>query len=407
MFQRLSRATAASTITALLALTSCGVQDVQNRASLRDAAAVNGAAIALETDGQTSPVIVHLPADHNDIALCFGDSQTCINPNETLTDLQKTSPGFWRSVTAVNLHQDLVINVVDRGTTPRSILLSVKISAKNTLQNSSQLLPAPANLAQMRPIPGVSVAYDYQGVMTRDSGTAAAMRMVVQNGALQAATSVKVTGMLVNLRDSSQKIPVDQTVAIGEGKSIDFTISGLQPETPYRMEKVSVVDATSGAGGALKDFYYLATAADSNLSKAKRRLVLRALAESYDWDHGNYDNSKGYYDYSWCDHFYSWAASKDFKVRSGNSSPDFFRQYHSLGDARKIPSLAQTESMTADMIRYEGTSEGTHTFMIIAYDVASKTLWTVEGNFNDRVMRRQRNINSPWMHGHLSESQLR
>ena len=158
MFQRLSITSAAASFLALLTLASCGAQNVQNRASLRDAAAVNGAAIALESDGQTSPVLVHLPADHNDIALCFGDAQTCINSSETHTDLQKTSPGFWRSVTAVNLRHDLVIRVVDRGTIPRSILLSVKISAKNAPQNTPQLLPPPANLPPMRAIPGVNVA---------------------------------------------------------------------------------------------------------------------------------------------------------------------------------------------------------------------------------------------------------
>ena len=55
----------------------------------------------------------------------------------------------------------------------------------------------------------------------------------------------------------------------------------------------------------------------------------------------------------------------------------------------------------------EGTNQGTHTFMIVAYDVATKQLWSVEGNFNNQVMRNQRKIYSPWMHGHLVESQAR
>lgn len=63
--------------------------------------------------------------------------------------------------------------------------------------------------------------------------------------------------------------------------------------------------------------------------------------------------------------------------------------------------------MMADMIRYEGTSQGTHTFMIISYDVATKSLWTVEGNYNNRVMRLKRGVSGAWNHGFLVESQVK
>ena len=89
------------------------------------------------------------------------------------------------------------------------------------------------------------------------------------------------------------------------------------------------------------------------------------------------------------------------------SAKSFFSQYKSLGNASRIPTLAKTKSVTGDLIRYEGTNLGTHTLMIIAYDAALKSIWTVEGNYNNRVMRLKRGVSSGWMHGHLIEAQVK
>jgi hypothetical protein len=264
----------------------------------------------------------------------------------------------------------------------------------------------------MRPIPRVQVAFDYQGTLSRESSTMSVIRMVIQNGPLAQSTRVKVKSTLVNLRNSAVKIPLDQDVDIREGRVIDFAVSGLAPETVYRLEGTTVFDIKDGVisttvGGPVKHQFHIATTADTKLSSAKRRAVLRALAESYDWEYGNYQSSKGYYNGSWCDRFYTWVASKDFKVSNVYSASSFFRQHRAIQNASKIPSQAPTKSMMADMIRYEGTSQGTHTFMIVSYDVATKSLWTVEGNYNNRVMRLKRGVSSAWNHGFLVESQVR
>jgi hypothetical protein len=201
-------------------------------------------------------------------------------------------------------------------------------------------------------------------------------------------------------------------VDVLENGVIDFYVEGLAPETVYRLEGTSVFEVKDGAvsttvGGPVKHQFHIATTADTNLSKAKRRAMLRAVAESYDWEYGNYQSSKGYYNGSWCDRFYTWAVSKDFKVSNAYSASSFFRQHRAIQNASKIPALAPTKSMMGDMIRYEGTSQGTHTLMIIAYDLATKSIWTVEGNYNNRVMRLKRGVSSSWNHGFLVESQVR
>ena len=279
-------------------------------------------------------------------------------------------------------------------------------------QSPSELLPPPADIPAIRPVPGVAVAYDFNGTLSRDARTSAVARMILQGQNLKNARRVNVKGTLVNLRSSSQKQPVDRDVDVIAGGILDFTIQNLSPDTVYRLEGVSVTDLSQAgqysATTAVKAPYFLATTNDSQLSKARRRLALQALSEAYDWDHRNYDSSKQYArGWGWCDYFYTWAAAKEFNVRAGSGSTYFFRRYNSLGDATKIPTIAQTANMAGDLIRYEGTSEGTHTFMIIAYDTDTQSLWNVEGNYNSRVMRSQRKIRSNWMHGHLSEDQVK
>jgi len=279
-------------------------------------------------------------------------------------------------------------------------------------QAPAELLPPPSDIPAIRPVPGVAVAYDFNGTLSRDAKTAAATRMILQSPNLKSAKRVNVKGTLVNLRSSSQRQTVDRDVEVLSGGVVDFTIQNLNPDTVYRLEGVSLTDLSQAgqysATTSVKAPYFLATANDSQLSKARRRLALQALSEAYDWDNRNYDSAKQYArGWGWCDYFYTWAASRQFNVRPGYGSTYYFRNYNALGKAERIPTLATTDTVAGDLIRYEGTSEGTHTFMIIAYDVDTQSLWNVEGNYNSRVMRSQRKIRSAWMHGHLTEEQVK
>jgi hypothetical protein len=401
---------------ALTTLNSCGAPDLDQASRLRDRpVSTDAGTLALQDEGDSSIVLVHLPSDRDNVALCAGTSSACLDPNTQLIALTKTSPSYWKSASPIRLQDNLVLHVVGIDSGARSILLSAKLSS-NTAgdsqeQPTSELSP-PANLPKMRPIPRVQVAFDYQGTLSRASANASVIRMVIQNGPLATAKRVKVKSTLVNLRNSSVKIPLAQEVDVLENGVIDFYVEGLSPETVYRLEGTSVFEVKDGVvsttvGGPVKHQFHIATTSDTNLSKAKRRAMLRAVAESYDWEYGNYQSSKGYYNGSWCDRFYTWVVAKDFKVSNAYSASSFFRQHRAIQNASKIPALAPNKSMMADMIRYEGTSQGTHTLMIIAYDVATKSIWTVEGNYNNRVMRLKRGVSSSWNHGFLVESQVK
>jgi hypothetical protein len=366
--------------------------------------------VALESDGAKPHVLVHLPENHDQVAICIEDKNSCQKPETAAAPLVKTSANFWRTAIPVSLSHGLELHVVSTTGTSRTILLSVRIQAKTNL-NQEVNLPPDENLPKIRPVPGVAIALDFKNTLSRDNQTAAVVRMVIQGGPMAAAKRVKVAGNLVNLRDSSQVQTLAREVSVMNGGVIDFTIAGLTPDTVYRFERMTIqnLDGSDPAGGVTKihDDFYTATVADTDLSRAKRRAVIRAFSEAYDWDHNNYNQSLGYASGSWCDRFYLWLISYDFKASQNWGAKYFFQQYNALGDSRRIHDLASTESLAGDLIRYEGTSQGTHTLMIIAYDVAKKALWTVEGNFNARVMRYQRYVGSPWMHGHFVAGQVR
>lgn len=388
-------------------VSSCGSNFEESHASLRSFAPKG--AMAIESEGSSARILVSLFDEQKDPVLCVGDLADCIKGNAKQIRLIKTNMKYSRSEESINLQKNLNLHVIVSDTDGLKSVLSAVIKSKTDLgnDNTSDLQP-PADLPAMRAVPGVSIAYDYQGVLSRVSGTSAVVRMVIQGGALKDAKNIQMRAKLVNLRNTASTSNVMKDAVVRENGIIDLTFAGLEPDTVYRLENLSLVDMdNAGSTQKVNDSYYMMTAAENRLAKAKRLVAMQAVSESYDWDHGNYNSSKGYTVGAWCDYFYTWALSSQFKIGRGYSSTGFFRSYGALKDGQGIHELGKTTSLTGDLVRYEGTSEGTHTFMILSYDTATGKLWTVEGNFNRRVMRNQRNINSPWMHGHLTESQLR
>ncbi len=408
----------------LLLVTACGKPHETSSGTpsqIDDSANIAAqSSIAIDGDDEFSHLVVQLPAEYDDVRLCIGAVTTCQTPDATLIGLTKTSPGFWRSEAPIDIRQDFSAHVVRRDGDRNRILYSSDHEGLSPTDGdtpsssapSAVVLPPPNELPKMRPVPNTQVAYDYHGTLSRSHPSAAVIRMVVQSGTLKNAKQVYVTGTLVNLSNSKIKLPLSRVVPVSNGNTLDFTVDQLSPNTVYRLEGVKITNASTGIttpppSVTMRHPFHVATAEENKLSQARRRLVLRALAESYDWDHGNYQSSKGYASGSWCDRFYTWAVAKDFKLAYQYSAKTFFSQYRTLGNASRIPTLAKTKSVMGDLIRYEGTNLGTHTLMIVAYDHALKSIWTVEGNYNSRVMRLKRGVSSGWMHGHLIDAQVK
>lgn len=260
-----------------------------------------------------------------------------------------------------------------------------------------ETLPASDAIPLPAPLSGVSVQYDFTGTLDRASPTAAVVRMVVPDAK---GKTVKVSGTLKNLNHSSRTTPVSQDVVADARGVIDFAVNGLEPDTVYRMNDVRVGDSS------VKDPYFLVTVSEAPLSQGRRKAVLRALTEAYLWDHDAYDRSKGYANSGgWCDAFYVWAAHGPFTVSENDYGPDWFDANGALSNT-SVADVGKRESVIGDMIRYDALFVGMHTFMVVTYDQDTGHVWSVEGNYNNRVMRDEHELNSVWRLGHLSPALL-
>lgn len=270
-------------------------------------------------------------------------------------------------------------------------------------------LPPPGGLPAPQLVPGASLAFDMGGTLSRSAPTSAVLRLVVQGQNLKASKSLRLTAQIYSLRNSTTPVNLDKLVTPSAGGVVDITIADLQPETVYRITKIAVADAqNSSLQASVKDPYFMATSGASPLSVGRRFITLRALNEAYLWDHDLYDQGKRYADYSgWCDKFYTWAGNGAFSVKPSDYAPNWFSNHAALTSASSLADVASKESITGDMIRYDGMFLGNHTFMIVSFDQANGKLWTIEGNFNRRVERQQRAINSAWKLGHLTQKMLR
>ena len=257
-------------------------------------------------------------------------------------------------------------------------------------------------------LPKVAVAYDFRGTFERTSATAAVIRMVIQSGALKGATAVRLTGKISNLRNSSEVLPLDVKSSVDSRGVIDTPVTGLSADNVYRITDMKISSEGIQSSESIKDPYFIATTGESKLSKARRLIVLKALAEGYDWDNRNYDRSKDYASSGgWCDRFYSWSVSGNTSLKYPNYAPSYFQRNGGLNSSADIKTIAAKESLAGDMVRYDAPFLGNHTFMIVAFDQATNKLQTVEGNFNNRVMRSTRNVEGAFKLGHLTESMLR
>jgi hypothetical protein len=69
-------------------------------------------------------------------------------------------------------------------------------------------LPPPGNIPALPAVPGVNVAYDFRGTAGRPGNTAAAIRLVVQNGPLKGKANLRVTGTLRNPSIRLEPLPI-------------------------------------------------------------------------------------------------------------------------------------------------------------------------------------------------------
>lgn len=176
----------------------------------------------------------------------------------------------------------------------------------------------------------------------------------------------------------------------------------FKPATVYRMfialHRESETYSEETAWGRLPGPYYAVTSGDSDLERARQRIVMRTFREWYYTERGWHRNATYPMD---CHAYYLWATGP-CTVGASNDWANLgalFGTYHSGGH---IAELMESDRIHGDYVRKPG-----HTFMLLSYDAEMGHVWTMEANFNHTIEVCIRSVGSDWTVGHLVPEHIR
>jgi hypothetical protein len=138
------------------------------------------------------------------------------------------------------------------------------------------------------------------------------------------------------------------------------------------------------------------------LANSRAAMITKSFTEFWDWEMRRYDRSKGYANSGgWCVEFIRWNHLPFLKNMSWFSASEWSR-YNARYSGGQIVSMAEKEAIHGDYIRMSG-----HSFVLLAYDKNLGKVWTIEGNYNNRVLISTRSVSSGWMYGHLTAPMIK
>jgi hypothetical protein len=214
------------------------------------------------------------------------------------------------------------------------------------------------------------------------------------------------------LSDSSKFIASNTSVNFDSQGGLIVVGENLRPATVYKL-RLHFFDRTDRAqsryvGSSTRAYYYVTDGAGDQMSRLRARIVMRGLAEEYDWSLNRYDSRKDYTHGAggWCHIFYNWVITPFLKTRSGSENTHYNSSYWSsqgaLTDGPTLLKLSQTEPIMGDYFHV-----ASHAAMILAYDAAKSQFVTLEGNFNSQVEIYQRSVNGFSWVGHIKPAMLK
>lgn len=176
----------------------------------------------------------------------------------------------------------------------------------------------------------------------------------------------------------------------------------IKPATVYQLfislHRESEEYGEASAWGRLPGPYYVVTSGESELDRARHRIVMRTFREWHCTERGWSRNATYPMD---CHAYYRWAAGP-CTVGSSNGWANLgalFDTYHSGGH---IADLMESDRIHGDYVRKPG-----HTFMLLSYDAEMGRVWTMEANFNHTIEICIRSVDSGWTVGHLEPEHIR
>ena len=191
------------------------------------------------------------------------------------------------------------------------------------------------------------------------------------------------------------------------------TPAGLTPPIPLRARVQSDAPSSYVQVGGESDWYYTTTNGDTARSQARTTMLLHAFMEFNESNRGRvgylgtvkrdgtrYGASKKE---RWCSEFYAWSAREVLRsIGTLDSVADLVRYYgvfDEYRDADEIPTVGRR----GDYVPMHGK---THSAMFLAWDPTTNQVWTIEGNWQNRVRIMQRPLSEFDGLGHINDSML-
>lgn len=202
----------------------------------------------------------------------------------------------------------------------------------------------------------------------------------------------------------------------------NIRVTGLKPETVYRVDRVQILDASTGRNigddTADQNPYYTTTDGDAFHAQRRTAILLRGFKEYNEDQMGRvgyrgteykdgtkYGARKGE---QWCSEFYAWVTKPYLEGISRRASVprlrSFFRQRN---EYRRINTDVLRRARRGDYIAMDTDDDKKkdHSGMFLAFDATKNWVWLVEGNTSgNRVNVRHRTPDEVDGLGHINSA---
>lgn len=302
---------------------------------------------------------------------------------------------------AITLTQDLRLHFFATApNSPEPTVLSIRFTDKTAIQigafdfSQAELLSAKPNLNGLE--------YDYDAAMQQVPGKSVNLKVRVNNPqvlGMRTSLAVIVGGYALN--DTSTPVFRHSTAKMDEAQNLVISADGFADETVYKVRlyffETQVGGAAAFVGAASQEYFFVTGKEGNPVAAVRAQMVTKSLAEYNAWELGRYDRSKGYANRpSWCVEFVRWNHLPFLQESMEWFSPTEFRRFSADFSGGDIIRIAGQEPIHGDYVRIPG-----HSFLLLAYDQKTQKVWTIEGNFSNRVEIHTRSISSGWQVGHI------
>ena len=205
--------------------------------------------------------------------------------------------------------------------------------------------------------------------------------------------------------------------------AFDAPVVGLQPARVYRAKlnfyeastppptlggRPTRVTPTYTSLGVESEWYFTATAGDGGMEAARTELLLEGFYQLAESDAGRIgymgsvkrDGTRfgaGAKE-RWCTEFYSWLAGAHFWTLSASTVAGQIAWFQSYGKWAPGADAVVELGKRGDYVPYDtpddGDTAGDHSMMLLAYDATTGKIWTLEGNWGNYVVVKERAVDA-------------